>query len=141
MRQPLTWFLILLLLIIIQTTIFSFPFFFPLFLVLAVFWPPQEGFLLAFSSGFALDLFAGTDLGRGSLALLLVAGLVNAYKKRYFSTHPAYTLTLAFVGFLLFNFLVGRQLLLSTTLFVALLSLPAGWLIRSLVKEKEELKI
>lgn len=141
MRTTLSWFLVLILLIIVQTTIFSFPIFFPLLLALYVNLPPKDGFWLAFGSGAALDLFAGTALGRSSLALLLVAGLVNAYKRRYFSTHPAYTFSLTFVGFLVFDFITRAKLSLAGAVFASLLSLPAILLVNRFSKEKEELKI
>lgn len=141
MKKFWLWFFILAFLALIQTTLFPFPFFFPLFLALTVYSHPKESFWLAFGSGVFLDLFAGTALGRSSLALLLIAGLVNAYKRRYFTTHPAYTLSLSFVGFLVFNFLVGRPFSLVNAALVSLLAWPAGFLISYFAEEKGGLKI
>lgn len=137
MRITFVWFLILVLLIIVQTTLFPFPFFFPLLLALTVFSAPKDGFWLAFGTGLVLDLFAGTPLGRSSLALLLIAGLVNAYKRRYFTTHPAYTFFLALISVLVFDFLTGRPFSLLTSLVVAFLALPAGFLVRRFSQDDE----
>lgn len=91
----------------------------------------ERSFFIAFISGIVVSLVNGSALGRESLSLVLASFAIHLYKRRFSGRHWAFTLVFAALGSVVYSWVSGRSILVSTVALDVLLvglGLPlAGW--------------
>lgn len=82
----------------------------PLIFVLAFQAPAAIGFGVAFFGGLILSLVGGTRLGLESAGLLLAAGLIGLYRRRFSSGHWIFFVVFAVLGSLVYSIVTDRNI-------------------------------
>jgi len=104
-----------------------------LVLTWAVFRPPKEVVLIAFSSGLLLDLAKGMPLGLSSLLLLIACFLLLLYRRRFDSLHPVFLPIFVFLASVLNSLIFNRYWFWLESLILALLALGVRYLLVFLI--------
>lgn len=68
----------------------------------------HKSFLMAFFSGILMSIVDGSVLGRESLGMLLAAGLIHLYGRRFSSRHWIYFIVFAGLGSVLYDLVNGN---------------------------------
>lgn len=136
-------FLIIVLVGLFQTTIWSFNFLLLVILILSLSLSAEESLTFAFLGGFILDLFSGGRLGFSSLGFVLITFLLQAYNRRFSFQNPFLVFAFSLLAYFLFSWLTQRSVIWWEGLALAILVLALRSLAPFLFKpsNQEQLKI
>lgn len=136
-------FLIIVLVVLFQTTIWSFNFLLLVILILSLSLNTQESLIWAFLGGLILDLFSGGRLGFSSLGFVLITFLLQAYHRRFSFQNPFLVFTFSVLAYLLFTAIIQKPWIWWEGLALAVLALVLRSLAPFLFKpsNQEQLKI
>lgn len=120
---------------LLQLSILPVNFLFALVVISALKMTPLPALILAFFSGFFLDIFSAQTLGLSSLLFLFVSGTILSFKERFSFSNPLAPFFLTFFLYFLFQLATGKPLGVSEAIFLAILVLIFS------LRKKEKLAI
>ncbi len=102
-------FLIIVFLVLLGKGVFGYSLVVPFIFAFVFAMQAKLSFFVAFLSGVIMGLVAGTNLGRESLALVISAGVIQLYARRFSAKHVAFFVGFTGIGSVIYSLVVGRS--------------------------------